>query len=227
MMTPELIIALIIGTLAMAAVMLLPRRWRAGLPMWKTLLSAAVLTVLGVLGAKLMYVLENGGFGGISYYGAVFFPPLFMVLLALLLRVPPLTLLDLCAPAECVMLALLKVLCLKNGCCGGRLLFTTASGGEIYFPSQIIELLNALVLMVMLLWLIRKGTWQGRIYPIYMLLYGITRFILNLLRDTKPFLLGLPAGNFWSLVAIVIALIWLRLAHPQKGVAESEKEITV
>ena len=148
-MTPELITALIIGTIAMAAVMLLPRRWRAGLPMWKTLLSAAVLTVLGVLGAKLMYVLENGGFGGISYYGAVFFPPLFMVLLALLLRVPPLTLLDLCAPAECVMLALLKVLCLKNGCCGGRLLFTTASGGEIYFPSQIIELLNALVLMVM------------------------------------------------------------------------------
>lgn len=226
-MTPELITALIIGTIAMAAVMLLPRRWRAGLPMWKTLLSAAVLTVLGVLGAKLMYMLENGGFGGISYYGAVFFPPLFMVLLALLLRVPSLTLLDLCAPAECVMLTLLKVLCLKNSCCGGRLLFTTASGGEIYFPSQIIELLNALVLMVMLLWLIRKGTWQGRIYPIYMLLYGITRFILNLLRDTKPFLLGLPAGNFWSLVAIVIALIWLRLAHPQKGVAESEKEIMV
>ena len=226
-MTPELITALIIGTIAMAAVMLLPRRWRAGLPMWKTLLSAAVLTVLGVLGAKLMYVLENGGFGGISYYGAVFFPPLFMVLLALLLRVPPLTLLDLCAPAECVMLALLKVLCLKNGCCGGRLLFTTASGGEIYFPSQIIELLNAFFLIVMLLFLIRKGTWQGRIYPIYMLLYGITRYILNLLRDTKPFLLGLPAGNFWSLVAIVIALIWLRLAHPQKGVAESEKEITV
>lgn len=226
-MTPELITALIIGTIAMAAVMLLPRRWQAGLPMWKTLLSAAVLTVLGVLGAKLMYVLENGGFGGISYYGAVFFPPLFMVLLALLLRMPPLTLLDLCAPAECVMLALLKVLCLKNGCCGGRLLFTAASGTEVYFPSQIIELLNALVLMVMLLWLIRKGTWQGRIYPIYMLLYGITRFILNLLRDTKPFLLGIPAGNFWSLVAIVIALIWLRLAHPQKGVAESEKEITV
>ena len=226
-MTPELIIALIVGTIAMAAVMLLPHRWRAGLPVWKTLLSAAVLTVLGVLGAKLMYLLESGRFGGTSYYGAVFFPPLFMVLLALLLRVPPLALLDLCAPAECIMLALLKVLCLKNGCCGGRLLFTTASGGEVYFPSQIIELLNVLVLMVVLLRFIRKGTWQGRIYPIYMLLYGITRFILNLLRDTKPFLLGLPAGNFWSLVAIVIALIWLRLAYPQKGAAESEKEITV
>lgn len=226
-MPTDFVISLVVGTIAMAAVMLLPRRWWAGLPMWKTLLSAAVLTVLGVLGAKLMFLIESGFWAGTSFYGAMFFPPLFMVLLALLLRVPPLTLLDLCAPAECVMLALLKVLCLKNGCCGGRLLFTTASGGEIYFPSQIIELLNALVLMVMLLWLIRKGTWQGRIYPIYMLLYGITRFILNLLRDTKPFLLGLPAGNFWSLVAIVIALIWLRLAHPQKGVAESEKEITV
>lgn len=226
-MPTDFVISLAVGTIAMAAVMLLPRRWQAGLPMWKTLLSAAVLTVLGVLGAKLMFLIESGFWAGTSFYGAVFFPPLFMVLLALLLRVPPLTLLDLCAPAECVMLALLKVLCLKNGCCVGILLTITADGTYIRFPSQIIELLNALALMVVLLWLIRKGTWQGRIYPIYMLLYGITRFILNLLRDTKPFLLGLPAGNFWSLVAIVIALIWLRLAHPQKGVAESEKEITV
>lgn len=226
-MTPELITALIIGTIAMAAVMLLPRRWRAGLSMWKTLLSAAVLTVLGVLGAKLMFLIESGFWAGTSFYGAVFFPPLFMVLLALLLRVPPLTLLDLCAPAECVMLAILKMQCAVNGCCVGMLLTITADGTYIRFPSQIIELLNALILMVILLRLIRKGTWQGRIYPIYMLLYGITRFILNLLRDTEPFLLGLPAGNFWSLVAIVIALIWLRLAHPQKGVAESEKEITV
>lgn len=226
-MPTDFVISLAVGTLAMAAVMLLPRRWRVGLPMWKTLLSAAVLTVLGVLGAKLMFLIESGFWAGTSFYGAVFFPPLFMVLLALLLRVPPLTLLDLCAPAECVMLAILKMQCAVNGCCVGILLTITADGTYIRFPSQIIELLNALVLMVMLLWLIRKGTWQGRIYPIYMLLYGITRFILNLLRDTKPFLLGLPAGNFWSLVAIVIALIWLRLAHPQKGVAESEKEITV
>lgn len=226
-MPTDFVISLVVGTIAMAAVMLLPRRWQAGLPMWKTLLSAAVLTVLGVLGAKLMFLIESGFWAGASFYGAVFFPPLIMVLLALLLRVPPLALLDLCAPAECVMLAILKMQCAVNGCCVGILLTITADGTYIRFPSQIIELLNALVLMVMLLWLIRKGTWQGRIYPIYMLLYGITRFILNLLRDTKPFLLGLPAGNFWSLVAIVIALIWLRLAHPQKGVAESEKEITV
>lgn len=226
-MPTDFVISLAVGTIAMAAVMLLPRRWRAGLPMWKTLLSAAVLTVLGVLGAKLMFLIESGFWAGTSFYGAVFFPPMIMVLLALLLRVPPLALLDLCAPAECVMLAILKMQCAVNGCCVGILLTITADGTYIRFPSQIIELLNALVLMVMLLWLIRKGTWQGRIYPIYMLLYGVTRFILNLLRDTKPFLLGLPAGNFWSLVAIVIALIWLRLAHPQKGVAESEKEITV
>lgn len=226
-MPTDFVISLAVGTIAMAAVMLLPRRWRAGLPMWKTLLSAAVLTVLGVLGAKLMFLIESGFWAGTSFYGAVFFPPLIMVLLALLLRVPPLALLDLCAPAECVMLAILKMQCAVNGCCVGILLTITADGTYIRFPSQIIELLNALVLMVILLRLIRKGTWQGRIYPIYMLLYGITRFILNLLRDTKPFLLGLPAGNFWSLVAIVIALIWLRLAHPQKGVAESEKEITV
>ena len=50
-MTFEQLLFISVGSIAMAAVMLLPRRWRAGLPMWKILLSAAVLTVLGVLGA--------------------------------------------------------------------------------------------------------------------------------------------------------------------------------
>lgn len=224
-MTFEQVLFISVGAIAMMAVMLFPRLWQVWLPIWKTLLSAAVLTVLGVLGAKIMFLLESGFWAGASFYGAVFFPPLFMVLLALLLHVPPLDLLDLCAPAECVMLAILKIQCAVNGCCGGILLTTTADGVYIRFPSQIVELLNALALMIVLLHFIYKGVWRGRIYPMYMLLYGITRFVFNLLRDTTPFLLGLPAGNFWSLISIMIALIWLYFAEHKKGVAKGEEKI--
>ncbi len=66
-MPTDFVISLVVGTLAMAAVMLLPRRWQAGLPMWKTLLSAAVLTVLGVLGAMLMFLIECGFWAGSSF----------------------------------------------------------------------------------------------------------------------------------------------------------------
>ena len=224
-MTFEQVLFISVGAIAMMAVMLFPRLWQVWLPIWKTLLSAAVLTVLGVLGAKIMFLLESGFWAGASFYGAVFFPPLFMVLLALLLHVPPLDLLDLCAPAECVMLAILKIQCAVKGCCGGILLTTTADGVYIRFPSQIVELLNALALMIVLLHFIHKGVWRGRIYPMYMLLYGITRFVFNLLRDTTPFLLGLPAGNFWSLISIMIALIWLYFAEHKKGVAKGEEKI--
>ena len=224
-MTFEQVLFISVGAIAMMAVMLFPRLWQVWLPIWKTLLSAAVLTVLGVLGAKIMFLLESGFWAGASFYGAVFFPPLFMVLLALLLHVPPLDLLDLCAPAECVMLAILKIQCAVNGCCGGILLTSTADGVYIRFPSQIVELLNALALMIVLLHFIHKGVWRGRIYPMYMLLYGITRFVFNLLRDTTPFLLGLPAGNFWSLISIMIALIWLYFAEHKKGVAKGEEKI--
>ncbi len=224
-MTFEQVLFISVGAIAMMAVMLFPRLWQVWLPIWKTLLSAAVLTVLGVLGAKIMFLLESGFWAGASFYGAVFFPPLFMVLLALLLHVPPLDLLDLCAPAECVMLAILKIQCAVNGCCGGILLTTTADGVYIRFPSQIVELLNALALMIVLLHFIHKGVWRGRIYPMYMLLYGITRFVFNLLRDTTPFLLGLPAGNFWSLISIMIALIWIYFAEHKKGVAKGEEKI--
>lgn len=215
-----------IGTVLMAAVMLWAGTERSiEKDRWKLLVSTIVLALVGFGGAKLLYSIENGGWFGTSFYGAVFFPPLFMVLLALLLHVPPLDLLDLCAPAECVMLAILKIQCAVNGCCGGILLTTTADGVYIRFPSQIAELLNALALMIVLLHFIHKGVWRGRIYPMYMLLYGITRFVFNLLRDTTPFLLGLPAGNFWSLISIMIALIWLYFAEHKKGVAKGEEKI--
>lgn len=57
--------------------------------------------------------------------------------------------------------------------------------------------------------IMRKQKNRGRIYPWFMVLYGITRFGWNLLRETKPFVWVLPAGNFWSLIAIVIGVLWL------------------
>lgn len=212
------------GTLLMFGVMLLAGQ-KNRLPWWKLLISSVVLAAAGVLGARLLYLLENGVWGGISFYGAVFLPPLIMLPAALLLKLPPAQLMDLCAPAECVMLALLKVQCLVEGCCGGRVIgFSSRTGEPIVFPSQIAECVNALVLMVILILLIRGGKKKGLAYPAYMILYGVTRFFLNLLRETTPFILGLAAGNFWSLVSIVIGLIaWFAVRKKQSSMETSSE----
>ena len=68
--------------------------------------------------------------------------------------------------------------------------------------------------MLLLLKLERNEKNQGRIYGYYMLVYGSARFILNWFRyGVKPFVWILPAGNFWSLVAIALGLFWLFLSR--------------
>ena len=77
------------------------------------------------------------------------------------------------------------------------------------FPSQLVELINAVVLMLVLMVMALSQKWRGKIYPWYLIIYGCTRFVLNWFRFTSPLLMGLPAGNLWSLVAIFIGVLWL------------------
>lgn len=210
-----------LGVLAMILTMWVAVKYKVNRPpLWKIIVLAMALAAIGVFSAKIMFWIENGEWGNSSYFGAVFFAPLPMVIFAQALNVQGA--LDLCAPAECVMLVLLKALCMKNGCCEGRVLYIYESGVAVRFPSQLAELVNALILTGVLLGAIRRGKWKGKVYALYLILYGASRFLLNLLRETDTFLLGLPAGNFWSVISVIVGLVWLLIARG-KRCPESEK----
>ena len=177
--------------------------------LWKCIPVAVVLTIVGTIGTYLMYFVENASFEGSSYFGAVFFVPIVFIVFSKLIKIPYGDLLDLCAPAECIMLVLMKYQCLINGCCSGRMLYLTPEGVAVMFPSQLVELINAVVLMLVLMVMALSQKWRGKIYPWYLIIYGCTRFVLNWFRFTSPLLMGLPAGNLWSLVAIFIGVLWL------------------
>ncbi len=181
-------------------------------PAWGMAILAVALTCIGALGAFLLGRIETGRWSARSYYGAVYLVPILMFPLALVFRLPYNRLLDISAPAGCVMLALLKVKCKIDGCCYGRI-FHPAEGLKVQFPSQIVECIAALLLMAILIIMVKKGKWTGKIYPWYMVLYGVSRFVLNFFRETTPWIGPLSSGAFWSLIAIVsgsIALIVLK-----------------
>ena len=191
----ELFSFLMIGTLAMISVMLL-ERIDCKLPAWKAIVISILLMFAGLAGAKLMRFIEAGTFSGESFYGAVFFAPIAMILAAFVIRVPVNVVLDMCAPAECIMLAVLKVNCLIQGCCGGRIYEISAK--SFVFPAQLAELFNGIILMFVLLIMIRYQNNRGKIYPWYMIIYGAT-----------PFVWIVPAGNFWSLISLLAGIAWL------------------
>lgn len=193
------------GTVAMLVLMLMRRKTFPQVSTWKIPLISILLTFAGVAGAMLMFFVESGRFGGTSFFGAILFVPVLMIPV-MLLRVPYGTLMDLCAPAECLMLAFMKVDCLMSECCIGKYLPTLG----FQFPSQIVEMITTLVIMLVLLQLERNPKKQNTLYGYYLILYGATRFVLNWFRyGVKPFVWILPAGNFWSLIAIALGLLWL------------------
>ena len=205
----KLLIYLSIGTTVMLFPVLLQSRWQK-LKLWKSLLLTPVLTAAGTVGTMILFFIENHWIGGTSFYGAVFFVPVVFLGVAKLLREPYRKIMDLCAPAECAMLVVMKIQCLISGCCHGRTLCELSSGTALRFPSQWAELINALVIMFVLLLLAKKKPCRGDLFPMYMVIYGCSRFVLNLLRaDLSVFLIGLPAGNFWSVVSVLIGGIWL------------------
>ena len=208
-MTLKTIGALTLGTLAMLILILIMMK-RYGVKLWKGLPVAVMLTITGTIGTYIWFFVESSLFGGRSYYGAVFLVPLAFVYVAKLIKIPYGDLMDFCAPAECIMLVIMKYQCLVDGCCGGKVLLSIAMDGSVVFPSQMTELVNALLIatLLMVMAISRKG--RGKLYPWYLVIYGGTRFVLNFFRaDTHPLLLGLPAGNLWSLLAIFLGILWL------------------
>ena len=200
---------LLLGTIAMLLPIVIQSRWYK-IKLWKCFPIAFLLTVVGTAGTNVWYYIESGFVGGRSFFGAVFLVPVVFVLLSKLFRSPYGEIVDLCAPAECVMLAIMKVQCLKEGCCAGRVIYTTVEGAEVLFPSQIAEMGNAVIIFFVLMLLAHNWRYKGSIYPTYLILYGISRFVLNFFRSgITPVILGLSYGSFWALCACIIGITWL------------------
>ncbi|MBE6636796.1 MAG: hypothetical protein E7618_03205 [Ruminococcaceae bacterium] len=216
MISKQLLLALAIGATAMLFPIMVQAKWYK-IKLWKCFVITVVLTVVGTVGTYLLFYLENSRWGGTSFYGAVFFVPVVFLLFCKLINIPYGKLMNLCAPAECVMLAIMKTRCLTAGCCSGRTLFVTADGVEVVFPSQLVELLAALVLGGILLVLSKKDKYKAIGYPMYLILYGCVRFALNILRDEWVTTdMVLPYGNIWSLVAIAVGGLWIFLVNYTK-----------
>ena len=112
------------------------------------------------------------------------------------------------------MLALIKVDCLVTQCCQGMVLGVTADGVEVRFPSQIAEMVDFLILCVVLFLLSRAPKRRGKIFPLFLILYGSNRFVLNLLREEMTQTeYWLPIGNLWSAIAMVVGIVWLLILH--------------
>ena len=204
-------LAMFLGYVAMVVLMLRrDRRARYRLSKTRAVLFATAVLLAGILGCKILYILENLRFvqqngltlGGFSFFGAALLAPLAMLCLGRVFRLRSAEALDNTAVCIVTMLAVIRIGCFCNGCCGGRIFFFESF--DFSFPTQLME---SFCDFLILLWLLRTESASancGRLYGRFLLSYGVLRFFLEFLRSTPKDWWGLSHAQWFSLLAVVI-----------------------
>lgn len=198
-----------------------------GLSRRKTFLAQLIIYPVMYYLMLILAWIENGftNWGANNIVRAFVYVPLIDLAVAKLLKIKKETLFDLSAPCMAFDQALGHTVCPFAGCCFG---YPSSWGvwnpvhGDIRFPSQWLECLVALVIFVYILVYAKKKDYKtdGLCFPIFLVLFGGTRFFLEFLRDNDKLIGNISNLAFHALFMVVVGAIWL-FVHAEK---ENEKK---
>lgn len=169
------------------------------------ILFALAHTILGIIFVLVFAYLESGfnkdTIGSISLFGGAFFMPLVYSLYALGRKIKISKAFDIFTVSLISTLFCARINCLISGCCRGIYLFNS----DFRFPYRELELVYYLIFIILFAKDIYKGKSSGLIYPIYMVSYGLFRFVFEFLResDSSNFF---HIAHIWSPISIVIGI---------------------
>jgi len=198
-----------IGLILMAWLLWL-RRPIYGLESWQIIVFMITLPIIGFSGSKLLYIIENygevisGGDIGMSFFGTVFIVPVVMPIIGKLLGVSLKKTLDICIPGGIAVLGCMRVNCFISGCCSGILVH--GFGTWFPLPVQLFEAIGDFWILTQILRWEKTQSPDGRIYPVFLIFYGILRFMLEWIRITEKSWFGMSHGQWFSILAIAIGL---------------------
>jgi phosphatidylglycerol:prolipoprotein diacylglycerol transferase len=215
------------------------RARRQGIDATKIMDFGIYLIIAALVGAKLMLVVVDFDYFrsrpaellSLVRAGGVFYGGLLTALgvglwLVRRYKLRAWTTADLIAPGVALGHVVGRLGCLAAGCCYGRptdvpwaITFTNPLAaanvgtplGVPLHPTQLYDAGAELVILIGLLVTERMGrTFAGRTFWLYMLLYAISRFVIEIYRgDERGMMLGLPTSQFVSLLLVPVALVML------------------
>lgn len=173
---------------------------------WPSVLLLSVLhTVLGVLSVKVFALFETGNFSNMSLFGGVFFMPLFYWGVAKLAKQKAADVFDVFTICLVFTLMCARLNCIISGCCLGAHI-PIEGLTHLRFPTRELELLFYVLLLSRLWRKVLSGSARGMIYPIYMISYGIFRFVTETLRFSDRTDSILHISHLWALLSLGIGI---------------------
>jgi phosphatidylglycerol:prolipoprotein diacylglycerol transferase len=215
------------------------RARKRGLDGTKVMDLGIYLIIAALVGAKLMLVIVDFDYfraqprellslvraGGV-FYGGLIAALIAAIWLVRRYRFSLWTTADLFAPGIALGHVIGRLGCLLAGCCYGKattvpwgIVFTDPAAaanvgtplGERLHPTQLYDAGAELIILIVLLVTERRGKpFPGRTFWLYMLLYAISRFVVEFYRgDERGVLMGVSTSQFVSIVIAPLAIFML------------------
>ena len=183
------------------------RRKKVSLSLVQSITFVLLMIVSGLFGAYLFGFLQTQNFGAINMFGAIFTVPLVMPIIGKLFKLTGAQVNDLSAVCLAIVNTFVKVGCFLGGCCEG--IVSYIGNGYFQWPAQIMGVIGGTIIILWLLRIEAYETWQGALYPLFMLSYGIMRFFLNAITYIPIQWWGLQPSQWFALLSAIIGFIWL------------------
>ena len=201
----------------------------------EAVLDIAIFGILsGFVGAKLLYVLVEFdsflknpmdvlGSEGFVVYGGIIVGALVGILYCRIKKLPCWEYFDLLAPSIAVAQGFGRIGCFLAGCCYGRPTDTFwgvtfpegsfAPAGVPLIPTQLISSAGDFIITGILLVYSKHNKKAGNVGILYMLLYGIGRFLVECLRSDDRGTVGLLSTSQFISIGIILFAIILFFRH--------------
>lgn len=219
----------------------LPRRGVEATVALDLLLAAAMG---GIAGARALYVGSHWDVyaadplsiimlqrGGMVFYGGLIGGAAAVLAYVLLRKLPVPVIADTAAMAVPLGSAIGRLGCFLNGCCSGRettawfgIVFPGATGSVL--PTQLLDSAANLLIFATLLHLaVRVVPRAGILWWLFLGMYGVSRFLVEMLRTNPPLALGLTQAQ-WISIPMVVAgaggLAWMLLRRTWTEVRDDD-----
>ncbi|MBR3767842.1 MAG: prolipoprotein diacylglyceryl transferase [Clostridia bacterium] len=201
---------------------------KKALPKKTLIIFISFALITGIIGAVLMAQLQNFimSLTGLPYsmsrlriFGGLLFTPVFIYFPVKYLGGDYKNITDIFTPGLYALLGCSKIGCAVYGCCYGiecAVGVTTQFEDHTVFPVQLLESILCFILCIAAYFvLMNKKHRKGTLYPLFIILYGIMRFLVEFLRcyplEERTYFFGMNFWQLFSIISIVVGIVWLIL----------------
>lgn len=188
------------------------------------------ILIAGIVGSRLLYVLANYKSytlkdalsiwnGGLSFHGGIIFGIIAGIVYAKCKKMDFWNVLDILSPSVCIGYGFTRIGCFLNGCCYGieshnpwAVKMITDHGTVMCEPVQLYACFISFLMFFILTAFEFRSEKSGYVFSVYMVLYGIYRFLIEFIRHHVPedyILPHISGGQVLSLAVLAAGLFIL------------------